>query len=104
MKVTPLALPEVLLVEPRVFGDERGFFYESWNRRAFAEAGNRLPIHARARACGMSINIRTHRVMLARGGRGGFALPLPDARQDPVTRSRSLTRHLSPVASPAWAC
>lgn len=39
MRVTPLALPEVLLVEPRVFGDDRGFFYESWNRRAFAAAG-----------------------------------------------------------------
>ena len=42
MKVTPLALPEVLLIEPRVFGDDRGFFYESWNERAFADAG----IHA----------------------------------------------------------
>jgi len=39
MKITPTALPEVLLIEPRVFGDERGFFYESWNRRAFEEAG-----------------------------------------------------------------
>jgi dTDP-4-dehydrorhamnose 3,5-epimerase len=39
VKVTPLALPEVLLIEPRVFGDDRGFFYESWNERAFAEAG-----------------------------------------------------------------
>jgi dTDP-4-dehydrorhamnose 3,5-epimerase len=39
MRVTPLDLPEVLLIEPRVFGDERGFFYESWNERAFAEAG-----------------------------------------------------------------
>jgi len=39
MKVTPTALPEVLLVEPRVFGDDRGFFYESYNRRALAEAG-----------------------------------------------------------------
>ena len=39
MQVTPLAIPDVLLIEPRVFGDERGFFYESWNRRAFAEAG-----------------------------------------------------------------
>jgi dTDP-4-dehydrorhamnose 3,5-epimerase len=39
MKVTPTALPEVLLIEPRVFGDDRGFFYESWNKRAFAEAG-----------------------------------------------------------------
>ena len=39
MIVTPTSLPEVLLIEPRVFGDARGFFYESWNERAFAAAG-----------------------------------------------------------------
>lgn len=39
MKVTSTALPEVLLIEPRVFGDDRGYFYESWNKRTFAEAG-----------------------------------------------------------------
>ncbi len=39
MKVIPTAIPDVLLIEPRVFGDERGFFYESWNQRAFADAG-----------------------------------------------------------------
>ena len=38
MKVTPTALPEVLLIEPKVFGDERGFFFESFNERAFHEA------------------------------------------------------------------
>jgi dTDP-4-dehydrorhamnose 3,5-epimerase len=38
MKVTPTALPEVLLLEPAVFGDERGFFMESFNARAFREA------------------------------------------------------------------
>jgi len=38
MKVTPMALPEVLILEPRVFGDERGFFLESYNRRAFNDA------------------------------------------------------------------
>lgn len=38
MKVTPTALPEVLLIEPRVFGDARGFFYESFNQRAFLDA------------------------------------------------------------------
>ena len=37
MKATPLAIPEVLLLEPKVFGDERGFFLESYNRRVFAE-------------------------------------------------------------------
>jgi dTDP-4-dehydrorhamnose 3,5-epimerase len=39
MKVTPTELPEVLLLEPKVYGDERGFFFESYNRRALAEAG-----------------------------------------------------------------
>ena len=39
MQVTATALPEVKLVEPRVFGDARGYFLESWNARAFAQAG-----------------------------------------------------------------
>ncbi len=38
MKVTPTEFPGVLILEPRVFGDERGFFFESYNRRAFREA------------------------------------------------------------------
>ncbi len=37
MKVTPTAIPEVLVVEPRVFADDRGFFYESYNQRAWEE-------------------------------------------------------------------
>lgn len=37
MKVTPTALPEVLILEPKVFGDERGFFMESWNAKTFSE-------------------------------------------------------------------
>ena len=39
MRVTPTEIPDVLVIEPRVFGDDRGFFFESWNRRALAEAG-----------------------------------------------------------------
>jgi len=39
MHVTPTAIPDVKLVEPRVFGDARGFFFESYNERAFAGAG-----------------------------------------------------------------
>lgn len=38
MKATRLAIPEVVVLEPRVFGDERGFFFESFNQRAFEEA------------------------------------------------------------------
>ena len=38
MKITPTRLPEVLIVEPKVFGDARGFFSESWSERAFNQA------------------------------------------------------------------
>ena len=41
MKVTPTGLSEVLLLEPRVFGDARGFFFESWNEREFERRGIR---------------------------------------------------------------
>jgi dTDP-4-dehydrorhamnose 3,5-epimerase len=37
MKVTPTSIPEVLVFEPAVFGDQRGFFYESYNAREFAQ-------------------------------------------------------------------
>ena len=38
MKVTPLKIPDVKLIEPDVFEDERGFFYESFNQQKFIEA------------------------------------------------------------------
>jgi dTDP-4-dehydrorhamnose 3,5-epimerase len=38
MKATPTAIADVLLIEPKVFGDARGFFFESYNERAFAQA------------------------------------------------------------------
>jgi dTDP-4-dehydrorhamnose 3,5-epimerase len=39
MKVTPLALREVLLIEARAFGDTRGYFMESWQAERYAKAG-----------------------------------------------------------------
>jgi dTDP-4-dehydrorhamnose 3,5-epimerase len=38
MKVTPTAIPEVLIIEPKVFGDARGFFFESFNQKIFNDA------------------------------------------------------------------
>ena len=38
MKVTPTSIPSVLIIEPKVFGDTRGFFFESFNQRAFNQA------------------------------------------------------------------
>ena len=39
MRVIPTEIPDVRIVEPRVFGDDRGFFFESWNARTLAERG-----------------------------------------------------------------
>jgi len=39
MKAIPTDILEVLILEPKVFGDERGFFYESWNQRTLKELG-----------------------------------------------------------------
>ncbi len=38
MKATRLTIPDVVLIEPKVFGDARGFFFESFNQKAFDEA------------------------------------------------------------------
>lgn len=39
MKIVDTALPEVKIIEPRVFGDDRGFFMETWNARTFSGLG-----------------------------------------------------------------
>ena len=39
MELQPTALPEVILIKPRVFEDARGFFFESWRQGKFAAAG-----------------------------------------------------------------
>jgi dTDP-4-dehydrorhamnose 3,5-epimerase len=39
MQFEPTRLPEVVLIKPRVFGDERGFFFETWQQRTFDSAG-----------------------------------------------------------------
>lgn len=38
MNVIPTKIPDVLIIEPKVFGDDRGFFFESFNQKAFQEA------------------------------------------------------------------
>lgn len=39
MNIIPTDIPDVLIIEPKVYGDERGFFYESYNRRIMTDAG-----------------------------------------------------------------
>ncbi|MEI8355968.1 MAG: dTDP-4-dehydrorhamnose 3,5-epimerase [Deltaproteobacteria bacterium] len=38
MKITPTAIPDLLIIEPTIYGDDRGFFYESFNQRLWSEA------------------------------------------------------------------
>jgi len=53
MQITPTDIPDVLIITPKVFEDERGFFYESFNARNYADAGINLPFvqdnHSRSR-------------------------------------------------------
>ena len=39
MKVVPTTIPDIKIIEPRVFGDHRGFFIETWNEQRFREHG-----------------------------------------------------------------
>ena len=53
MKITPTEIPEVLVIEPDVHGDARGFFMETWHARKYAELGLDVPFvqdnHSRSR-------------------------------------------------------
>lgn len=76
MKATPLALPEVLLLEPRVFPDDRGWFYESFNARSFAEA------------TGLDVNfVQDNHSRSARGVLRGLHYQLPPAAQGKLVRA-----------------
>jgi len=44
MKVTALSIPDILLIEPKVFRDERGFFFESFNQAEFEKETNLSPV------------------------------------------------------------
>mgnify|MGYP003385725012 CR=1 FL=1 len=50
MKVIPTAIPEVLILEPKVFGDTRGFFYESYNQKTFK--------HVTLSPCGTGLDVQ----------------------------------------------
>jgi dTDP-4-dehydrorhamnose 3,5-epimerase len=76
MKVTPLAIPAILLIEPKVFGDERGFFYESFNQRAFNEA------------TGLDVQfVQDNHSKSARGVLRGLHYQLPPAAQGKLVRA-----------------
>ena len=59
MKISPTALPEVLVIEPQVFGDHRGFFLESYNQNALAsEAGIEFNFVQDNHSCSVQSSLR----------------------------------------------
>jgi dTDP-4-dehydrorhamnose 3,5-epimerase len=75
LKVTPTAIPDVLIIEPRVFGDARGFFLESFNQRAFRDAA------------GLDLNfVQDNHSRSARGVLRGLHYQLPPHEQGKLVR------------------
>jgi dTDP-4-dehydrorhamnose 3,5-epimerase len=75
VKITPLRLAGVLLIEPRIFEDSRGWFYESFNARAFATA------------TGLDVTfVQDNHSLSAKGVLRGLHYQLPPAAQDKLVR------------------
>lgn len=75
VKVESLAIPEVKLLTPRIFRDERGFFSETWNVKTFAEAGIDVPFVQ-----------DNHAFSRPRGTLRGLHFQLPPFAQDKLVR------------------
>ncbi len=103
MKVTPTAIPDVLIIEPKVFGDERGFFFESFNQNAFNEATG-LDVNfvqdnhsrsAKGVLRGLHYQIRQPQGKLVRVVRGSVFDVAVDLRKSSLTFGQWVGVHLS---------
>ena len=104
MKITETTLPDLLLLEPRRFGDARGFFSESWNRQTLAEHGIEIDFvqdnHSVSAAVdtvrGLHYQSPPHaQAKLVRCGRGRFLDVAVDVRKGSPTFGRWYGRELS---------
>lgn len=103
MKVISTALPDVLLIEPRVFGDDRGFFFESYNERLWRDKTGlqfRFVQHNHSRSArhvlrGLHYQIRQPQGKLVRVIRGEVFDVAVDLRQSSPTFGRWVGEHLS---------
>lgn len=103
MNAVPLAIPDVILFKPKVFGDERGFFFESFNQRQFEEAAGR-PVqfvqdnHSRSAKGvlrGLHYQIQQPQGKLVRVVAGEVFDVAVDIRKSSVTFGRWVGAHLS---------
>ena len=103
MKAVATAIPDVLVIEPAVFGDARGFFYESWNRRRFAELIGRdvdfvqdnHSMSARGVLRGLHYQLRQAQGKLVRVAAGEVYDVVVDLRRSSKTFGRSVGISLS---------
>jgi dTDP-4-dehydrorhamnose 3,5-epimerase len=102
MNVARTAIPDVAVIEPKVFGDARGFFLESWNARAFAIAGIRAEFvqdnHARSARNvlrGLHYQIRQPQGKLVRAVAGEIFDVAVDLRRSSPTFGRWVGINLS---------
>jgi dTDP-4-dehydrorhamnose 3,5-epimerase len=102
MQVRATAIPDVRVVEPKVFGDERGFFLESWNARAFAQAGIEAAFvqdnHSRSRRGvlrGLHYQVREPQGKLVRAVAGEVYDVAVDLRRSSPTFGRAVGEVLS---------
>ncbi|MEN3296423.1 MAG: dTDP-4-dehydrorhamnose 3,5-epimerase [Burkholderiales bacterium] len=103
MNAIPLAIPDVVLFEPRVFGDDRGFFYESFNQRQFNEAVGRQVTFvqdnhsrsARGVLRGLHYQVKQPQGKLVRVVRGAVFDVAVDLRRSSPTFGQSVGMELS---------
>lgn len=96
MQITRLAMPEVLLTEPKVFGDARGFFYKSFSQRTLDEATGTPTAfvqddHSRSRKGvlrGLYYRLQQLQGKLLGAARGAAFHPAVDIRKDSLTFGR----------------
>jgi dTDP-4-dehydrorhamnose 3,5-epimerase len=102
MEATPTDIPDVLLIQPKVFGDARGFFMESWNERAFTRLG--ISAHfvqdnhsrsARGVLRGLHYQIKQPQGKLVRVVAGEIFDVVVDIRRSSPTFGRKVTVRLS---------
>lgn len=103
MKVVPTALPGVLLLEPQVYGDERGFFFESYNARRFAQLTGLSPVFvqdnhsksAQGVLRGLHYQLRQTQAKLVRAVAGEVFDVVVDVRRSSPTFGQHVTATLS---------
>lgn len=103
MKAIPTAVPDVILIEPKVYGDERGFFFESYNEKKFSELTGLKPNfvqdnHSRSARNvlrGLHYQIKQPQGKLIRVTEGEVFDVVVDLRKDSVTFGKWVSELLS---------